>query len=301
MNRAVIIFYLLLFFLGLDGNLYGKTFRDAVEREVVINHNPVRIIPLAPSLTEILYYLGLGDRVAGVTTYSYYPPEALNKPQVGGYHDLNIERIITLNPDLVIGTKDGNNPGIVDMLEQAKIPTYIVDPRNVVEVIETVRIIGRLCGVEEKADQLADGLEKRLDRIREAIKQKEKPLVFLQINLHPIMSVNKNTFHQDIISIAGGINMTADSAISYPRISIEELIRRKPEVLIISSMDRGGEFEKARQEWLKWNAIPAAKNGRVYLIDSDLIDRPSPRILDGIEAMASMIHPEVEWGRVNDQ
>ncbi|MBN1905883.1 MAG: cobalamin-binding protein [Deltaproteobacteria bacterium] len=299
MKYFIILFLLIV--CGSTAPLYGRGFKDAVDREVIIEHTPVRIIPLAPSLTEILYYLGLGERVAGVTNFSYYPPEALEKPQVGGYHDLNIERIITLNPDLVIGTKDGNNPGIVDMLEQAKIPTYIVDPRNVVEVIETVRIIGSLCGVEEKANQLAKGLTERLDRIREALKQKEKPLVFLQINLHPIMSVNKNTFHQDIISIAGGINMTADSAINYPRISIEELIRRKPDVLIISSMDRGGEFEKARQEWLKWTSIPAAKNGRVYLIDSDLIDRPSPRILDGIEAMARMIHPEVDWEMINKQ
>jgi iron complex transport system substrate-binding protein len=95
--------------------------------------------------------------------------------------------------------------------------------------------------------------------------------------------------------------MTADSAISYPRISIEELIRRKPEVLIISSMDRGGEFEKARQEWLNWKSIPAAKNRRVYLIDSDLIDRPSPRIIDGIESMAKIIHPEVDWKKINQQ
>ena len=221
----------------------------------------------------------------------------MTKPQIGSYNDLNIERIITLNPDLVIGTKDGNNPGIVDLLGQAKIPTYIINPRNVVEVIETIRIVGSLCGVEEKADQLADGLAKRLENIKEALKEKERPLVFLQINLHPIMSVNKNTFHQDIISIAGGINMTADSGINYPRISIEEVLKQKPQVLIISSMDRGGEFEKARQEWLKWKTIPAAMEGRVYLIDSDLIDRPSPRIIDGIEAMARIIHPEVDWDR----
>ncbi len=299
MKYLIIIITFLFCFAGSTAPSYSRTFKDAVDREVVIEHNPVRIIPLAPSLTEILYYLGLGDRVAGVTTYSYYPPEALNKPQVGGYHDLNIEKIIILNPDLVIGTKDGNNPGIVDLLEQAKIPTYIVNPRNIVEVIETIRIVGRLCGVEDKADQLADGLAQRLERIREAIKGKEKPLVFLQINLHPIMSVNKNTFHHDIISIAGGINMTADSTISYPRISIEELFKRKPQVLIISSMDRSGEFEKARQEWLKLKSIPAAKEGRVYLIDSDLIDRPSPRIIDGIEDMARMIHPEVEWESIN--
>ena len=278
-----------------------ETFTDAVGREVVINHTPSRIVPLAPSLTEILYYLGLGDKVAGVTNYSYYPPEALDKPKVGSYIDLNIEKIITLGPDLVIGTKDGNNPGIVDLLEQARIPTYIVNPRNVVEVIETVRIVGRLCGINEKADQLAQGLEIRLSRIKEGVENQKKPVIFLQINLHPIMTVNKNTFHHDIISIAGGINMAADAGISYPRISIEELLKRKPEIIIISSMDRGGMFEKARQEWLKWTSIPAAKNGMVYLIDSDLIDRPSPRIIDGIEEMAKLIHPEVDWSHIDEQ
>jgi iron complex transport system substrate-binding protein len=276
----------------------GETYKDAVGRDVVIELAPARIVPLAPSLTEILYYLGLGDKVAGVTNYSYYPPEALDKPKVGTYIDLNIEKIITLGPDLVIGTKDGNNPGIVDLLEQARIPTYIVNPRNVVEVIETVREIGRLCGIEEKADRLASGLEMRLDRISKGVEGQKKPLVFLQINLHPIMTVNRNTFHNDIISIAGGKNMTADSGISYPRISIEEVLKKKPEIIIISSMDRGGMFEKARQEWLKWTSIPAARDGKVYLIDSDLIDRPSPRIIDGIEEMARLIHPEVDWEKV---
>lgn len=278
---------------------HGNSFKDAVERNVVIDRTPSRIVPLAPSLTEILYYLGLGDKVVGVTNYSYYPPEALEKPKVGSYIDINIEKILTLGPDLVLGTKDGNKPGIVDLLEQAKIPTYIVNPRNVVEVIETVRIVGRLCGVEEKADMLADKLDARLARIREGVKDKKKPLVFLQINLHPIMTVNKNTFHQDIITIAGGINMTAESRINYPRVSIEEVLRRKPEIMIISSMDRGGEFEKARVEWLNWKSVPAARDGKVYLIDSDLIDRPSPRIIDGIEAMAKLIHPEVDWDGIN--
>ena len=297
--KSVLIFFITLFILqGTVNDSCGEVYKDAVGRNVNIDHTPFRIVPLAPSLTEILYYLGLGDRVVGVTNYSYYPPEALEKPKVGSYIDLNIEKIITLGPDLVIGTKDGNNPGVVDLLEQAKIPTYIVNPRNVVEVIETIRIVGRLCGIEAKADQLAQGLKDRLDRIRKGVEKQKKPLVFLQINLHPIMTVNRNTFHQDIITLAGGINMSADSSISYPRISIEEVIRKKPEVMIISSMDRGGEFEKARQEWLKWTSIPAARYGKVYLIDSDLIDRPSPRIIDGIEEMARLIHPEVDWGSI---
>lgn len=300
MKSILTIILILLSLHGMAGDSRCETFKDAVGREIVIESAPARIVPLAPSLTEIIYYLGLGDKIAGVTNYSYYPSEALKKPKVGSYNDLNIEKIITLGPDLVIGTKDGNNPGIVDLLEQAKIPTYIVNPRNVVEVIETVRIVGRLCGIQEKAEHLARGLKTRLARIKAGVEKQKKPLVFLQINLHPIMTVNKNTFHHDIISLAGGKNMAADYSINYPRISIEEVIKRKPEIMIISSMDRGGMFEDAKQEWLKWTPIPAAKDGKVYLIDSDLIDRPSPRIIDGIEEMARLIHPEVDWDGLID-
>lgn len=298
MKAYLILLLILITFHGSATASHGETYTDSIGRAVFIRANPARIIPLAPSLTEILYCLGLGDRVVGVTNYSYYPPEALKKPKVGTYVQLNIEKIISLGPDLVIGTKDGNERGIVDLLEQAGIATYIVNPRNVVEVIDTLPIIGRLCGIEKKAGLLARDLKRRLERIKREVESREKPLVFLQINLHPIMTVNKNTFHHDIIRLAGGINMTADAGINYPRISIEEVITKKPDVLIISSMERGGRFEKARQEWLKWTSVTAVKNKRVHLIDSDLIDRPSQRIVDGVEAMARLIHPEVDWEKV---
>jgi iron complex transport system substrate-binding protein len=106
------------------------------------------------------------------------------------------------------------------------------------------------------------------------------------------MSVSRNTVHHDLIHLAGGDNMTADEPVTYPRISLEEVIRRKPEVLLVSSMEREGRFEKARQDWLQWTSIPAVQKGRVHLIDSDLIDRPSPRVVDGLEIMAKLLHPE---------
>ncbi len=274
---------------------HGKAFKDAMGRTVLLEKTPARIIALAPSLTEILYYLGLEDRVVGVTNFSYYPAEALKKPKVGTYINLNVEKIISLSPELVLGTKDGNNPGVVDLLEQAGIPVYIVNPRNVRSVISTVADIGGICGIPEKALDLANGLERRLESVQSAIRYQRKPLVFLQINLQPIMTVNKNTFHNDLITLAGGINMSRDEPITYPRISVEEVIRKQPEVIIISSMDRAGQFEKEKNDWMQWTSIPAVKNGRVCLIDSDLIDRPSPRIIDGLETMARIIHPEVKW------
>ena len=274
---------------------FCASFKDSLGRGIILKDQPERIISLAPSITEILFFLGLGDRVVGVTRFSYYPTEATLKPKVGSYINVNVEKIISLSPDLVIGTADGNNPGVVNLLEQAGIPVFIVNPRNLRQVIETIAILGRVCGLPEKARSLSDGLSRRVDEILEKTRDRKKPLVFLQINLKPIMTVNKHTFHHDLINLAGGRNMTENEPMTYPRISLEEVIKRKPEVIIISSMERGGRFEKARQGWSRWTSIPAVKNGRVHLIDSDLIDRPSPRIIGGLEAMARIIHPEVKW------
>jgi iron complex transport system substrate-binding protein len=296
-HKYFILTIFLIVLLGWPFPSWSRTFNDSMGREVTLETTPKRIVPLAPSLTEILYYLGLGDRVVGVTDFSYYPPEAMDKPTVGSYIDPNIEKIISLSPDLVICTKDGNLPGSVYLLEQAKIPVYVVNPRNVRDIISTIDEIGSICGIPEKAHQLVNELNKRLDLIEALVASCDKPLVFLQINISPIMTVNKNSFHNDLINLAGGINMAADEPMTYPRISIEEVISRKPDIILISSMEKGGTFIKAKADWMKWTSIPAAKNHRVYLIDSDLIDRPSQRIIDGLEAMARLIHPELDWGK----
>ena len=277
-------------------SVFSATYRDALHREVVIHEAPERIIPLAPNLTEILYRLGLGDRVVGVTNHCNYPPEAAAKPKVGSYINLNVEQIVSLAPDLVIGTVDGNERTVVETLERAGINVYVVNPRNVREAIQTIALLGKLCGVEQEALALAAELTRRVDRVVQVTSSRQRPLVFLQINLHPIMTVNSRTIHHDLIRLAGGENMTAREPITYPRISMEEIVGRQPDVILISSMQRGGRFEKAREEWLKWTAIPAAKRGRVHLIDSDLIDRPSPRVVEGLERMAELIHPAIDWG-----
>jgi len=273
----------------------SEVFRDSLGREVELKKVPERIVSLAPNITEILYFLGLNDRVVGVTRFSDYPPEAANKPKVGSYIDLNVEKIIDLSPDLVIGTVSGNEAGVIAMLDQVGIESFITDARDISGVIENIAIVGRLCGIPEKAESLTAGLKSRMARVLEKTISREKPLVLLQINLRPIMTLNRDSFLHDLIRLAGGDNISADNAIRYPTISIEEVINKRPDIIIISSMERGGRFEEARQEWLLWKSIPAVKNNRVHLIDSDLIDRPSPRIVDGLEAMARIIHPEVDW------
>lgn len=270
-------------------------YSDALGREVILQSEPKRIVALAPSITEILYFIGLGDRVVGVTRFSNYPPETRDKPKVGSYIDLNIEKIIDLAPDLVIGTIDGNRKSVVDLLEQAGIPVFITNPTKIEGIIETIAEVGKVCGVKERAESLADDLSRRIKIVYNRVNKLSRPTVFLQINLKPIMTVNRETFLNDLIQAAGGRNLAANEPINYPRLSLEEVIQRKPEIIIISSMERSGQFEQARLNWLTWKNIPAVQNGRVYLIDSDLIDRPSPRIVLGLETMARMIHPEIPW------
>ncbi|MCP4579668.1 MAG: cobalamin-binding protein [Deltaproteobacteria bacterium] len=277
------------------GRSTAGDFKDALGRVISLKARPQRIVAMAPSLTEILYYLGLGDKVVGVTRFSSYPADAARKPNIGAYINLNVEKIISLNPDLAIGTMDGNKPKVVKLLEQAGIPVFIVNPREVDHVIDTIAALGELCGVGKRGKELAFQLRARVKRVFQKTMSLKKPLVFLQINVKPIMTVNRNTFHHDVLRLAGGENMARNQPVTYPRISLEEVIRRKPEVIVISSMKRGGKFEKVRKSWLKWSVIPAVKSGRVHLVSSDLLDRPSPRIVDGLEAMARIIHPELGW------
>lgn len=235
--------------------------------------------------------------MAGVTQYSTYPPEACGKPKVGSYVNLNIEQIISLAPDLVIATADGNSRSVVETLETAGIRVFTTNPRNIYEALDTITLLGRVCGATRDGAAAAEALKARAERVAEKVRGLPRPKVFVQINLRPIMTINRDTFLNDLITLAGGWNPFSEEPFTYPRISLEEVIRQRPDVILVSSMDRGGRFEEARQGWLRLTDIPAARSHRVHLIDSDLVDRPSPRIVDGLEEAARFIHPEILWER----
>ncbi len=278
------------------GQALGGAFEDSAGRVVAIPDRPERIVSLAPSVTEILFALGLGERIVGVTEFSTYPPEAAERPRVGSFVRLNAERILELEPDLVIGTVDGNKPGLVRLLQEAGVAVYTVNPRTVSGMIRTVARVGEVCGVKEHADETAARLEQRLRSVLERVSGTGSPRVFMQINIRPIMSVNRETLHHDVIRLAGGVNVTADYRAHYPRLGLEQVLALQPEVILISSMERGGAFEKARRAWLQWESIPAVREDRVHLVESDLIDRPSPRVIHGLEVVADLLHARDGYG-----
>ena len=293
-----LLLLLILCFSGSQARAYTtetRTVTDQLGRAVKVPIDPRRVVALAPSITEIIFDLGEERRLKGVTQFSDYPAGASLLPKVGSYIHLDIERIVALNPDLCIAIKDGNPRHVVYSLEKLSIPVYVVDPRNLDAVRNTVVEIGSLLNARDKALKLARSMKKKVEEIKGVVSHAgSRPRVFFQIGISPIVSVGTNTFINELITIAGGINVTAGPE-RYPRYNIEQVLKLKPDIIVITSMARGGErlFEMAKRNWEKWPQIPACRNHRIYLVDSNLFDRPTPRLVKGLEILLKIIHPEL--------
>jgi iron complex transport system substrate-binding protein len=271
----------------------ARTVVDHLGRTVSVPDNPRRVVSLAPSITEIVFALEQGHRLKGATVYSDYPQAAKRLPRVGSYVYLDLEKIVALKPDLCIAVKDGNPVAVVRRLAQFNIPVYAVDPRNLESVMETVQRLGDLLGASDKADLLVGDMQARVERVKTRVKSAAHvPRVFLQIGISPIVSVGANTHIHELIILAGGENVAA-GPVPYPRFSKEQVIGLAPEVFIITSMARGEVFARVRAEWQRWSDVPALKNDRIVLVDSDILDRATPRLVDGLELLLTLIHPEI--------
>jgi len=285
----------LLFFLILSFSIsYSaeRTFKDEVGREVTFPFPPKRIVSLAPNITEILFGLGLDGEIAGVSIHCNFPEKAKTKVRVGSYINLDYEKITSVTPDLIIATGAGNTREMVDRLEQLGFPVYVIHPKNFEDILESIIHIGQVVNREKEARVIIKGMKKRSLRVIELTKDLPRPKVFVQIGDAPMVTVGKGSFADDLIRIAGGENIAGNEKEVYPRFGMEEILKRSPEVIVISSMNPEGDYQKVLQEWNRWKTIPAVKDGRVHIMNSDLIDRPSPRIVDGLEDLARILHPE---------
>ncbi len=269
------------------------TITDPTGRTLQAPAHPQRIVALAPSVTEIVYALGQEARLVGVTRYSNYPIAARKLPKVGSYIHLDVERIVALQPDLCLAVKDGNPIAVVEQLESLGLSVYAVNPIDLERVMQSVQAIGGLLDASSKARAITDDMRQRIAYVETRIAQTSvRPTVFFQIGISPIVSVGSDTFIHTLIELAGGTNLAAGKA-PYPRFSREQVIALAPEVMVISSMARAAVFEQVKAEWMQWPAIPAVKRQAVFIAPPDMFDRPSPRLVDALELLASLIHPQL--------
>ncbi len=291
-GNIYLILTLLLVFFCQPVEITAGSVTDQVGRTLVVPENPSRVIALAPSITEIIYDLGQEKRLVGVTQYSTYPSAAESLPRVGSYVRLDIEKIVALKPDICLAIKDGNPKHIVDKIVGLGIPVYVINPQNLQQIMDTIRRLGSLLNAEKAAAELVSGMEKRIEQVRTRVKTgRHKPRVFFQIDAEPLFSAGTNTFIHELIELAGGVN-TAAGEVAYPRYSWEDIIVLQPEIVLISSMAGGLAPEYLIQSWEKWSLLEAVKNDRIFVVDAELFDRPTPRLVDGLEIIAAILHPE---------
>ncbi len=269
---------------------------DQLGRTVKLDRIPQRIISLAPSNTEILFALGLADRVVAVTDYCNYPKAAQEKPKVGGFSTVDIERVVEIQPDLILAANI-HQEEVIPALERFDLTVVCLDPTNLEEVLEAIMLAGQYTGEEDKASQLVTDMMSRIELITNKtanLTDAQKPRVFSIMWHDPLMAVGRGLRH-DLILQAGGINIVEELGEEYPSVSLEWVIDKNPEVIIAGVGMGTGEdltFQFALNED-RLAGVDARLNNRVYQIDLDLIGRSGPRIVQGFEIVAKMIHPEI--------
>lgn len=280
---------------GAPGETFPLTLTDDLGRQVYLPAEPARIVSLAPSNTEILFFLGLGSRVVGDTTYCDYPEEAGNITKIGGFMDPNLEQIVALNPDLVLATD--MHQSFIKSMEDAGLTVLVLDPNSIDEILSSIQLVGKAAGIEDRAIELNRGLRSRVEAVSQKVAQipdNQRPTVFYEMWYEPLMSIGKDNLIGDMIRIAGGLNITGDIAEPYPQISEELIIARNPQVMINSYGHGNPEISPAQIAARQgWQDISFVKTNRIYTIDTDLLTIPGPRIIDGLEKIAACLYPEL--------
>jgi len=271
---------------------HGAALIDQTGRTVQVPDEPRRIISLMPSLTEMVFELGRGERIIAVTQYSNDPPAAARLPRVGSYVHLDLERIVSLRPDLCLAYRDGNPQSILDRLEALGIPVYTFDPRSLEGIMDAVTRLGVVVHAEAPAAEQVAAMQKQLQEVEARVARfgGRSPRVFFQIDAASLVSAGTNTFIHKLITRAGGTNLAAGST-PYPRYSWEDVLLMQPEVVIVTSMSGGYSEEQLKAGWLKWPQIPAVRDNRIHVVVADQFDRPTTGLFTSLGKLVEILHP----------
>jgi iron complex transport system substrate-binding protein len=274
---------------GLATSAADRDLVDAMGRHVRVPLTPHRVVALAPSITETIYTLGAGDDVVGVTDFTDWPAAARERPSVGGIVNPSIEKIVALRPDLVIATGEVNPPDTVDQLDRLRIPVFVVNPQGLGGIFESVRQIGRALNRSADADRLADGLRARRDAVSARVHGLPRPRVLLVIWPDPVITVGREAFITDVITAAGGQSVTEDLAQQWPQISLEEVLRRNPDLLLLPAHGHQPISLADLERRPGWDRVEAVRRHRVIYY-AERLDHSSPRALDALEDLAEQLH-----------
>lgn len=292
---CIIILFIFIFQAGAAD--FPVTITDYLSGEVILQDRPQRIISLAPSVTEMLFAIGLEEKVVGVTTFADYPPSALRKEKIGSITEINIEKIVKLEPDLVIAAPI-NKMSAINKLKDIGIKVVGFKPRTINDTITVLKKLGKITGQREETRKIVTEMYIQLAEIKNMVedhlKNHSRPKVFYEIWNNPLTTVGEDTFIDNMIKLAGGINIGAKANGAWPQYSLEKLLLENPGVYISSPHSAPHRVSvgavKNRDEF---RTIKAIKNNRIYIVDQDIISRASPRIVKGLKILVKAIFPEL--------
>ena len=276
---------------------FPLTLEDSLGRTITLDAPAQRIVSLAPSNTEILFAIGAGDQLVGRDAFSDYPPEAAQITDVGGgWGDLNLETIVSLEPDLVLAA-ELSPPEQVQSLESLGLTVYLLkNPLQLDGLYSNLLTVGQITGHEEEAATLADALKERVIAVEDKLAVVEtRPLVFYELDStepNAPWTAGPGTFIDTLISMAHGENLGNVLQSDWGQISVEELLTQDPDFIILGDYTWGGVTVEDVEARAGWETLQAVKNDHVYTFDDNLVSRPGPRMVDGLEAMAELLHPE---------
>jgi iron complex transport system substrate-binding protein len=266
---------------------FPVTITDDADRSVTIGSEPARIVSLAPANTEILFAIGAGDRVVGVTTYDDYPPEVADIAQVGDFAGPNLEAVAAAQPDLVLATT-GVQGDVIAKLEELGATVIAVDPQTLDGLYESITEVGMATGEVEGAEQVVSDMKAEVAEIEEAVSSEEPVSAFVEIGQNPLFTVGTGTLLHELVTIAGGENVVAEAG--YVPYSVEQLVKADPAVYLAT---KGSSSEPAAIEARAgFSGIAAIKDGRIVIMDDNLVSRPGPRAVEGLRQIAEGLHPE---------
>jgi iron complex transport system substrate-binding protein len=251
---------------------------------------PQRVVSLAPSVTETLFALGLGDHLVGVTTSCDYPAQARKIPKIGGFMSPSLETIAAKRPDVVIGVSSATDPVKAREMELLGLKVTLISLASVTDILNSIKSIARLLGRSQAGERLVTRITLQMDQVKKRVAPAPRRSTLLLVGLRPLIAVGGKNFIDELITLAGGKNIAGDATQPWLNLPDEYVVAKAPQVIIEAGM--GSERDQALQHWADLKSIPAVQQGRVYRYPSDKILRPGPRIGEGLEEIARLLHPE---------
>jgi cobalamin transport system substrate-binding protein len=267
------------------------TVTDDLHRDVTLHAPATRVVSLAPSITETLFAVGAGSQIAGVTTYCTFPPEAKTKPAVGGITNPSIETIVSLRPDLILLSMEGNVRDDFTKLQSLGVPLFVTNPRTLDGIHKSIQDIGTLTGRASEATAVVRTMKTMEDSVALLASSRPTSSVYLFVSLQPIIVVGGATFLNQLLQVAGAENLAAHAPSTYPTLSREAVVAHQPDVLLFMSdvLPDPGVLTSLYPEW---RHLRAMQKGRVYSVDADIVSRPGPRAAEALRIIFQALHAE---------